>query len=175
MKKLVLSLICLLVLFSLQAQTARTVKTHNIKLSAMKLGYAYEHPLGDKVVLNSELFIGGFFGYDMFQGDYWRVVPSFRLEPRYYYNFEKREEKGKKVFRNVANYISLSMDYVPSMGVGSDIQYDSFLMIGPKWGIRRMMGKHFLFEFALGVGMYSNKPNELNSGMTMDLIFGYTF
>ncbi|HFS67123.1 MAG TPA: hypothetical protein ENK67_02820 [Flavobacteriia bacterium] len=36
-------------------------------------------------------------------------------EPRYYYNFNKRIEKGKKILNNSTNYISAELFYVPDI------------------------------------------------------------
>ena len=77
------------------------------------------------------------------------------LEPRWYYNLEKRLKKGKSIDRNSGNFLSL---YI--LGNFDDISFTSNdrlrsvdqVSIIPKWGIRRNIGSHFNFEAGIGFG-----------------------
>ncbi|MDG3580999.1 hypothetical protein [Galbibacter pacificus] len=91
-----------------------------------------------------------------YEEDGFAMVPSIALEPRYYYNFEKRETKGKRIHHNVANVEA--------------VETISFI---PKWGIRRNIGQHFNYQVGVGEGYYIDA---YDSGLAMDihLRIGYT-
>lgn len=77
------------------------------------------------------------------------------LEPRWYYNLEKRFNKGKSIDRNSGNFLSF---YI--LGNFDDVSFTSNdrlrsidqISFIPKWGIRRSLGKHFNYEAGIGFG-----------------------
>jgi hypothetical protein len=112
------------------------------------------------------------------------MIPNIRLEPRWYYNFEKRVKKGRNTKKNSANFLALNFNYNPDWFVISNDKYANFRVISalaiiPKWGIKRTYGKHFTFETGLGVGpiIYFNDylGESSNVGLDLHLRLGYTF
>jgi hypothetical protein len=77
------------------------------------------------------------------------------LEPRWYYNLEKRLKKGKSIGRNSGNFLSF---YI--LGNFDDISFTSNdrlrsidqISFIPKWGVRRSLGEHFNYEAGIGFG-----------------------
>jgi hypothetical protein len=139
------------------------------------LGYAYEQPISPQSVVNFEALLAGGFGSNIINGDYWIVAPVIRIEPRHYYNFGKRYEKGKKTIKNAANYVSMSIDWQLRESIGSNARSERTVTVVPKWGMRRVMGKHFLFEFATGVGAYKTDIDTWKSTLGVDLKLGVVF
>ena len=82
-------------------------------------------------------------------------IPVIILEPRFYYNLNKRLNKGKRIDGNSGNFISLKTIYYPDLfviGTNEDLNLESDFMIIPTWGIRRNIGKHFNYEAGFGIG-----------------------
>jgi len=83
------------------------------------------------------------------------ALPSFTVEPRWYYNLNRRMKKGKDITRNRANYISLMVNYAGGWGAIKPSQIDDipdFIHIIPTYGVRRTLGEHFNYELGGGIG-----------------------
>jgi hypothetical protein len=113
------------------------------------------------------------------------VIPVVVVEPRWYYNLNKRELKGKSIENNAGSYLSLYSRIRPNWVVLSQGRIGNIytdISIIPSWGLRRNMGKHFNFEGAAGLGyMYEfskksgNTPYYGGYGGHFTLRLGYTF
>ena len=118
-----------------------------------------ELKLSNKFALRTEIGIelGSFTYSDSYNQEIeYAGIPVFTLEPKWYYNLERRVRKGKSIRGNSGNSVSLKINYMaPNLFMVSDIENfngaDQINII-PKWAIRRVYGKHFNFEFGLGVG-----------------------
>ena len=107
-------------------------------------------------------------------------LPYFVLQPRWYYNLNKRLEKSKNIRGNSGNYISALVLYTPEtssiFGNSSLIKAASFF-VGPVWGLRRQLGTRFSFEFLAGLGLertfYPTPENEIIGILNFN--FGYNF
>lgn len=77
------------------------------------------------------------------------------LEPRWYYNLEKRLKKGKSIDRNSGNFLSFyvlgNFDGVSFTNNDRLRSIDQISFI-PKWGIRRSLGNHINYEAGIGFG-----------------------
>ncbi len=73
---------------------------------------------------------------------------------RYYYNFKRRQEKGKNTARNSANYVGVLASYLPGDPIIGDIELedDYAFAAGPVWGFQRTYWKRLNFGLELGVG-----------------------
>ena len=83
------------------------------------------------------------------------MTPVITVEPRWYYNLEKRQSKSKNISGNSGNFVSLQTSYHPNWFVISN--YDNLktfnlITVIPTWGIKRNVGKHFTYETAIGIG-----------------------
>ncbi|MGV3588814.1 MAG: hypothetical protein ACO1OF_17545 [Adhaeribacter sp.] len=177
-----LSIILFCTTFSIKsfAQESNDVENvHSAKITYLSLAYSYEHAIGKQAVLNGELKFATGLGANYFinEGKTWYVVaPILRVEPRYYYNYLKRADKGRKIINNSANYLALSINQSLNPIIKSlDIGFTNEFSVIPKWGIKRAMGRHFLFETAIGVGYRYNKLDKSRASLSFDLQFGYAF
>ncbi|MCD0465852.1 hypothetical protein [Flavobacterium sp. ENC] len=109
------------------------------------------------------------------------VVPVLTLEPRYYYNIQKRAVNNKVTANNSANFIALNLKYQSDVFVISNKNVDviSTISIIPKWGIRRNLGNNFHYETGFGVGYrhFLEKINSEKGEVAVDLHvrIGYNF
>lgn len=131
---------------------------------------SYEKALNNNFTLNSEIgYEGGFLKGTNDKVDY-VFTTIFSVEPRFYYNFNKRIEKGKNTNNNSANYLSSEIFYVPNLLSSSNrenLDVNKSFGIIPKYGLRRSISKNLIFEFAIGIG-YAWGENNIN-GVTSTL------
>lgn len=83
------------------------------------------------------------------------LQPVITVEPKIYYNLKKRNDNGKSTKKNGANFVSLKTSFHPDWFViNLDPSYKRIadLAIVPTWGIRRLIGEHFTYEIAGGLG-----------------------
>ena len=115
-----------------------------------------ESKLNNEFVLRSELgFDSGIWYSDFLDEEVsYLMTPVLTLEPRFYYNLNKRNSKSKIVTNNNGNFISLKTSYHPDWFVISnkEVSILSDISIIPTWGLRRNLGTHFSFETGLGIG-----------------------
>ena len=139
-----------------------------------------ESRLSNQISLRSEIGMNyGFF--DNGYGQNSIVYPTIRLEPRWYYNLEKRVKKGRKISNNSGNFLALNITYTPDWFYISDL--DNINIIGtitfiPKWGIKRTVGKHFTYETGIGIGTFillEDYNVDNNIAFDLHLRIGYTF
>ena len=175
MRAVILFPIFILISICAFGQGGRTTNTHTIKATFLGLSYSFEQTMSQKSTINYEFIMAGGFGSDFINGNYWLIVPVIRVEPRYYYNLTKRYDKGRKTINNSANYLSFSADYQLGTGIGSNASSISTFKLIPKWGMKRTIGNHFIFEFAAGVGAQKSENNNWKSTPGLDLKLGYSF
>jgi hypothetical protein len=136
--------------------------------------------LRSELGFDSEIWGGSFYDKTGFS-----MTPVLTLEPRLYYNLNKRVSKSKDITNNSGNFISLKTSYHPDWFVISNyknIDIITDISIIPTWGIRRNMGIHFNFETGLGLGYryifaknagYFNNTSE--GAANLHLRIGYVF
>lgn len=110
------------------------------------------------------------------------ISPVITIEPRYYYNLNRRADRERRTANNSGEYFTVRLSYSmyefynnrPGEGRNN-------LFIIPMWGIRRSYGKHFNFESGAGLGQafYFNNiaPDQIRNLLVADLQFrvGYKF
>lgn len=129
------------------------------KISFFPLGYAYERKIGDEFTIEAgiDFSFDAYYEDDNVFEDYALVInPTIHVEPRYYYNLEKRYRRGRNVTYNSASYIGifseLRMNPLIEEKNGIDPVYDRFV-VGPVWGIQRNLGRRGYFNFNFGYGL----------------------
>lgn len=154
-------------------------------LKGVKVGFVgvwvhYEKALNDKVTIDSQIgFVGGVF---QGRGDSdldFAFTSIISLEPRYYYNFERRNGLGKETKNNSANYFSLDASYIPNLFTSSNnssISVAESFVLGPKYGLRRSISDLLTFEFAFGIG-YQWTKDGFDNGLVplLDLRVDFNF
>ncbi len=112
-------------------------------------------------------------------------IPSISLEPKFYYNLEKRISKGKNIAKNSGNFIALRLNYRPDWFTLSNVENTSVadnIAIIPKWGIKRTFWKHLTYELGAGIGyrkyflkQYGYLENPGETAIDLHIRLGYTF
>lgn len=143
--------------FIAKSQTASVEKsTYGIQTGFLGIWVHNESKLSNQFALRSELGLDtGIFGNDINDVDGLLLAPAITVEPRWYYNLNKRENKSKRIDGNSGNFISIKTTYHPDWFVISNvnnINLISDISIIPTWGIRRNIGNHFNYEVGFGLG-----------------------
>jgi len=200
--KLLTALFISMCCFTTQAQTPEDVTTEtatvekslfSVQTGFIGLWVSNESRLSNRWALRTEV------GFDLWtyktyenynlgeekKGSF--LAPSITIEPRWYYNIEKRGRKGRYTGHNSANFATISVKYFPdAFTIGSHpdfINIPNQITITPKWGIRRSIAQsNFNYELAFGIGYmgYLSKEHENineNSDVYADVHvrIGYTF
>ncbi|KOS07339.1 hypothetical protein AM493_15800 [Flavobacterium akiainvivens] len=168
--------------------TAGTVEKSIFTVQTGAIGFwaSNELRLSNRWALRTEA------GLDLWYYDTWwdgsgtALVPSISVEPRWYYNIEKRARKGKHTENNSASFVTLAVEYYPDLFVLGNVP--SYLYVPdqitfiPKWGIRRAIAKsNFNYELGIGLGylLVINHDNFIQSatdvGVDIHIRIGYTF
>lgn len=134
-----------------------------IQIGETGLVFNYEFKLANQITLRTEA--GYTLAFSTGDDNFWTgedekgstaALPTFTVEPRWYYNLGRRVRKGKEITRNRANYFSVLVNYSGGWGA---IKFDNRIddvpditTIAPMWGLRRTLGKHFNYEVGAGIG-----------------------
>lgn len=152
---------------------------YNLQAGFLGIWFNHEHRLLNQISLRSEIgFDGGFYACSGCKTEY-VLTPAITLEPRWYYNINKRNAKNKKS-NNSANFVTLGIDYHPNWFVISNhdnIFVPNQVAIIPKWGIRRNIGNsNFNYEAGIGIGRrFYLDQNFSDTTADLHLRIGYTF
>ena len=188
MKKLLLTAIFICLLLQTYAQNDRKVQsTQSISIGLVGVGYSYEQAIADKFSVIGRVGVDGAGGYR--NTDFWGISesywfysfhPSVGAEGRYYYNLQKRAEKGKSIDGNTGSFLAVNCGYLfkPIAKHNVDEKFSGF-GASSYWGLRRIWNKHILFEFYAGLDFgwnnYYNNYNESKIGVRLGVLFGYKF
>ncbi len=187
MKKTLLTLtFCGLTLIAKAQNISVEKSTFGIQTGFLGIWAHNESKLSNQIALRTELGLDtGIFGSDANNIDGLILVPTITLEPRWYYNLNKREKKSRRIDGNSGNFISLKTTYHPDWFIISNennINFISDISIVPTWGIRRNVGAHFTYETGIGIGYvhYFKEDNvilfnESHVAVNLHLRIGYRF
>lgn len=160
MNKLFASAILSLTVFATQAQTTQdepaTTKSVT-NLSILSPALTHEMAIGK----NQTIFLAAELGTisrseeinNKFES-YFGMMPKLTADFRNYYNFEKRQMKGKSINNNSGNYLALRANYTFDPVVNKD-QFPNFnkgFSVGGVWGIQRVYNSGIYLGLSLGVG-----------------------
>jgi hypothetical protein len=167
----ILTVIFIITIFSAHSQENNKLEDlFGLKVGLIGGWISYEKALNNNFTLNGEIgYEGAFLKGTNNKTDY-VFTTIFSIEPRYYYNFSKRQEKGKKTKNNSANYIGSELFYVPDLLSSTNrknLDINKSFGIIPKYGLRRNISDSLVFEFAIGIG-YTWGENDIN-GVTSAL------
>ena len=129
--------------------------TFGIQIGAIGAWGYYEAKIADPLALRFELGTNtSFSSSTITNGNLVYVFSEINVEPRFYYNLNRRSEQNKSIAKNSADFLSLRTRYIPDLVVASNsenINIDSSISILPSWGIRRSVGT-FNYELGFGIG-----------------------
>ena len=181
MKKAIFA--CLLAFTWIMSYSQENNQSLKTDIVAIDIGFvggwlSYERHMTDLFTLKSEVGLPLIYVQTSLDDkSYYVSSPSVKIEPRYYYNFNRRVASKKSTNYNAANYFALSAIYIPGLFTISNhtgLEAARSLRLIGKWGIKRIIGQRFNFEFAIGMGageLLTNDKVELVAGL--DLRFGY--
>jgi hypothetical protein len=157
MKRILLTLVfCGLTLIAKSQNASVEQSTYGIQTGFLGIWAHNETKLSNSIALRSEIgFDSGIWGGDFYDGTGFLLTPVITLEPRLYYNLNKRVKKSRRIDGNSGNFISFKTSYHPDWFVISNtenVSVISDISIIPTWGIRRNIGKHFTYETGIGIG-----------------------
>lgn len=130
-----------------------------------------ESKVSSSIALRSEIGLEKDFTVgDHYDGTGFIMQPVVTLEPRYYYNLEKRNSNGKQIANNSGNYFSIKTSYHPDwfvINLADNVTKTADLAIVPTWGLKRTIGNHFTYETAVGFGyrVVYLKENSVNGNV----------
>ena len=158
MKKLLFKVILLMLIpLSINAQSVDREREvfNGIQLSVFPYSGPVvfnEFPLGKQSALRSEVGLASLIPFEDFV-----FQPIFRIEPRFYHNFDQRRAKNESPEFNNGNYFAISCLYVSEMfKLGSnrnDFTLTETLGFLPTYGIRRSLSAHLDYELGIGAGL----------------------
>lgn len=149
--------------FSQVNDSISTVSGHSIQVAPIGIRYNYEQAFGQKFSLNYtaslEYSVFPVFVFDLWHANIcfdfeYSLNPVLQIEPRYYFNLNKRAAKGKNTYLNSGGFLALSCTFfLPPLSYNTDKPLSGFF-ITPYWGVKRVWYKHFLFEFGAGLNFF---------------------
>lgn len=187
MKIILLTLtLCGLSLTAMAQNASVEQSTYGIQTGFLGIWGHQEIKLSNLVALRTELgFDTGIWGGSYYDKTGFLLTPVITLEPRWYYNLNKRMGKSRRIDGNSGNFVSLKTSYHPDWFVISNtdnISVISDISIIPTWGIRRNIGDHFTYEVGIGIGyryIFAKQAGYLeNEGETtanLHIRLGYRF
>jgi hypothetical protein len=176
-------------MYAQEAETATATvekSIFNVQTGPVGLWVSNESRLSNTIALRTEIGLELWTYDSYYEGSGTFFAPSISLEPRWYYNIEKRSTEGKHTANNSANFVTIAFEYFPDLfTVGSHPEYvyvPNQLTIIPKWGIRRAIaGSRFNYELGAGIGYIGNLSDTNSRLSTPDVALdlhariGYTF
>jgi hypothetical protein len=178
--------ICLFTIIS-NAQDASVEKsTYGIQVGVLGIYAHREVKLSNEIALRAEVGMdAGLFGGSFYPKNGYLITPVITLEPRWYYNLEKRISKSKNISGNSGNFLTIQTSYHPNLFVISNydnIEIADQISIIPTWGIKRNIGNHFTYETGIGIGYryifaksVGYTKNEGETAANIHLRIGYRF
>lgn len=162
------------------------ISGHSILLNGFGLAYSYEYAFASRATIlfsaGSSYSFGKLLGLDMNADsglsfttkDYHLITGDLAVEPRFYYNLQKRHRNGKRTLGNSGGYLSVNCGYSFPIAITNGWKAASIFTITPYWGFRRVW-RHFQFDLAGGVA-YAGSTNGTSSIVpTLRIGLGYRF
>ncbi|TDN79973.1 hypothetical protein DET49_1346 [Salegentibacter sp. 24] len=163
MKKRLLFSFCLFSFLTINAQQDQaSVEDGLFSVNILTPGLEYEYGLTKSTTLDLRLGTGFSYFENSYFGEDFGIYPIFNAQYRYYYNLDKRLDKGKNIRNNSANYIALSGIVQSGKPVIGNLEYNDayFGVIGPVWGLQRYYDSGFKLDLNLGAGYGFNESGE---------------
>jgi hypothetical protein len=187
MKKITMIIIVCGMASIAQSQNASIENSiYGVQIGVLGVWAHNESKLSNQIALHSEIgFDSGIWGGMFYDKTGIVFAPVITIEPRWYYNLNKRVKKSRRIDGNSGNFLSLKTSYHPDWFVISN--YDNLRIISdvsvvPTWGIRRNIGNHFNYEAGIGIGyryifakQAGYREDESEVGLNLHLRIGYRF
>tara|TARA_R110002051_G_scaffold323660_3_gene418012 strand:+ start:681 stop:1256 length:576 start_codon:yes stop_codon:yes gene_type:complete len=153
-------LISVIIVFTVSFAYGQNSNTEKIwRVNFLNPAIELELPTGNSSTFSAGLGIGygGAYPDISFNGNgfVYIITPFLDLQHKWFYNFEKRNGKGKTTENNSANFLALRLitrgnSIAENIGRTSNFDF----AVGPTWGIQRKYGKNFHLLFDVGPQYY---------------------
>lgn len=187
MKKILLFMIFCGSVFIAESQNASVEKsTSGIQTGALGIWVHKEMKLSDQIALRAEIGMdAGIWGGMFYPKTGYLITPGITLEPRWYFNLNKRKSKSRSIAGNSGNFLTVQTNFHPNgfaISNYKNAEIANQISFIPSWGIKRNLGKHFTYETGIGIGYryifaksigYSENFDE--AALNIHLRFGYHF
>ncbi|KAB1065696.1 hypothetical protein [Salibacter halophilus] len=148
-----------------------------------------EFSLANRWTLYNEIYLS-YDTYFPFRKDFNKLplTPGINIEPRWYFNIQKRSNKDKWTANNASNFLSFRLNYHHRNGIMTPFHEDNVLYSGNSYefnallmfGMRRNLTKHIFFEGNVGLGIQYVKEKgvsfpvqeSITPNVQLDLRFG---
>ncbi len=166
MKSFSLFLLLILMVGTVKSQSDITVERNQFKINFLYPGLIYERGISKNSTLRAEFATFFRFSSDSENRNLIAVFPLFDGQYRYYYNFQRRESKGKKISGNSGNFLGMQTFYLsqnPILGKYERSFIDFFwitpggfeiFFIGPTYGLQRTYPSGFNLELQFVLGYF---------------------
>ncbi len=155
--------------------------TQSVQLSILGLHYAHELPLARRMTLTGRVGadVGIAVDGDLF-GNHtttWMAAPTIDIEPRFYYGLDRRASLGRSTVGNAGSFLALRVKNMMPLGWSSDkgAKPVGATFIAPMWGMRRLWGEHWQFEFTAGANIGIGWKGKYGWTPHASVRFGYSF
>ncbi|SDS06779.1 hypothetical protein [Christiangramia echinicola] len=144
---------------SLNVSSQETTTASQFSVNLLAPSAEYELAVAGRSTIDMNLGVGFAYHNSSYGGEAFGLFPGIEAQYRYYYNFGKRVDKGKKTSENSANYIAGVASITSGKPIIGDLEYtDDFAgFVGPAWGLQRVYNSGFKLNLNLGLGMGFNE------------------
>ncbi|MCR9264497.1 MAG: hypothetical protein NXH86_10085 [Flavobacteriaceae bacterium] len=156
------------------AQSTKYTEDHQLTLNFLLPGVVYEYGVSNNSSLAAEATIGFAYRESTFFDSGIGIYPIGRIQYRYYYNFDRRLNKEKRIEGNTGNYIAPTFAIQGGKAVIGDLDYvsDFFGGVGVVYGLQRTGQKGLQFRFEVGPALFFDEF-DTGPGMLMALKLGW--
>lgn len=141
------------------------------RLNALPLGAGAEFRIKDSFNIYTELGLGINIAIkdNTVKANYPLILG---VNPRLYYNIQKRKNQGKRVDKFSGNYVGISFNKILSSWGSPDLELAA--SIAPVWGLQRNIGKSGYYNLGIGLGVnfWKDKTTLLLGG---SIALGFAF
>lgn len=152
-------LFVLIVLLGSKAVSQDLTTNSQFSLNILAPSAEYELAISPNSSIDMNLGVGFAYHKSTYSGEAYGFFPGFEAQYRYYYNFNKRADKGLKTSENSANYIAGVASITGGDPIIGDLEYasDYGAFMGPAWGLQRVYNSGFKLNLNLGIGIGFNE------------------
>jgi len=162
---------------SFAQEKMQTDITNITKVTFLDIGISYEKKVAKfqsilgQAFMNTSISIG--YSSSLGNTSSIKFDPALSLQYRYYYNYNRRQKKGKRTEMNSLNYLSPTFVTILtkkriSMSHYVENNRRPINTVGVVWGIQRNYNKRFSLDFNLGLGyLFTTASLPDNTGQTI--------
>ena len=148
------------------AQLNNNVEDHQLQLSLPMPGMLYEKGIAKNATLSVEVITGfNLRGCTSCETEF-GIYPIIRGQYRYYYNMDRRLERGKNILGNSGNYLGGLLLYQDGNALIGNLGTNSVVAVGPVYGLQRTYKRGLFYRLETGVAFFEDN---FDNGVTLIL------